>query len=364
MSDYTLQVTWNTKDALASGQALKAVSATELGNEFSAIAVASATKYDSADIASTAQAQALTLDTVLLTPNKLSDVFDSNAAILSDVVALSDPGADCVLGWDNSATAEIHYTLGTGLTTSGTELQLSMLGLEDLTDPNVDSIYIWDDSAGASKLGTLGSGLSITGTEVNVAAAAGGAGLTYSSGVLAVGAGSGLTVNANDVALTDVTKGAGQPLSLLSGTWDFDLTAVDNIEGSALAATDEFLVDDGGVVKAIAKQDMGLATQTAQTTQSLAAADMNTIMKFTGTATLTLDLNATTDLPTGVPVVLVMSHATQELTVTAAASVTLESIYHAGGEVAASDVVRAGGMAVLVQTETNKWQLSGDISTA
>ena len=89
---------------------------------------------------------------------------------------------------------------------------------------------------------------------------------------------------------------------------------------------------------------------------------MNSIMKFTGTATLTIQLNATTDLPIGVPVVLIMDHASQQLTVTADTSVTLESVNHPGGGSAASDTVLAGGMAVLVQTETDVWQLSGDIT--
>ena len=56
-----------------------------------------------------------------------------------------------------------------------------------------------------------------------------------------------------------------------------------------------------------------------------------------------------------------MDHATQQLTVQADTAVTLESLNHPGGTANASDVVLAGGMAVLVQTETDVWQLSGDI---
>ena len=48
--------------------------------------------------------------------------------------------------------------------------------------------------------------ISVAGEALSVAAAAAGAGLRYAAGVLAVGAGSGLTVNADDVALT--TPGA------------------------------------------------------------------------------------------------------------------------------------------------------------
>jgi hypothetical protein len=47
-----------------------------------------------------------------------------------------------------------------------------------------------------------GNGITVNANDVALASSAAGAGLTYSSGVLAVGAGNGITVNADDVALT------------------------------------------------------------------------------------------------------------------------------------------------------------------
>jgi hypothetical protein len=85
-------------------------------------------------------------------------------------------------------------------------------------------------------------------------------------------------------------------------------------------------------------------------------------MEFTVTSTLTLPINSGVDLPIGVPVVLNVKHATQVLTVTAAASVTLVSVNHPGGAAAASDTVNAGGTALLYKTATDVWALSGDIS--
>lgn len=41
------------------------------------------------------------------------------------------------------------------------------LGLTTLTDPNADSLLIWDDSASATVAATVGNGLSISGTTVN-----------------------------------------------------------------------------------------------------------------------------------------------------------------------------------------------------
>ena len=63
---------------------------------------------------------------------------------------------------------------GTGLTggtitTTGT-ISLSHLGFENLTDPNADRVAFWDDSAGSFSWLSMGTGLSITGTTLNVSA--------------------------------------------------------------------------------------------------------------------------------------------------------------------------------------------------
>lgn len=43
-------------------------------------------------------------------------------APIEDIAALTDPGADCLLMWDDSAGAYTHATLGTGLSFTGTTL--------------------------------------------------------------------------------------------------------------------------------------------------------------------------------------------------------------------------------------------------
>lgn len=169
MSDYSLQVTWSTKDALATGSQLKAISATELGNEFSAIATAIATKYDSDDLASEAVAEALTSNSKLITPLNLDQVFKDNDGVISDLQALTGQAADALYGWDNSAAAAIGFTLGTGLAFDTTTVKLSHLGIESLADPNADRILFWDDSAGATAWLTLSSDFSISGTTISLA---------------------------------------------------------------------------------------------------------------------------------------------------------------------------------------------------
>jgi len=251
------------------------------------------------------------------------------------------------------ASTATSVIAGTGLTGGGTlaaDRTLNVIGGDGIT-ANADDIAISATVAGTGM--THSSGV------LNVI---GGAGLVANADDMAVGGGNGITANANDVALTDAAASTTNPVDISSGTVSLDVEALTTIEGSALAATDTLYVEDGGVSKGIEVQALGLRVQTAQGTQTLAAADMNSIMEFTATSTLTLPVNSGVDLPVGVPIVLNVKHATQVLTVTAAASVTLVSTNHPAGGSAASDTVSAGGSAVLFKTAADVWALSGDIA--
>jgi len=330
MSDYSQITNFTAKDALSAGDAEKIILGSDVDAELSAISTAIATKYDSTDRASTVQAQALSSNTVLITPSTLNDVLTENGGMLGDIQALADPNADTVLGWDDSAGAVIGFTFTDGLAFGDGVITMEHLGIQDLEDAGADKILFWDDGAGATAW---------------------------------LAAGNGLEFSTTNLQITDVAVTSSNPVGLTSGAPVFDMSSLTTMEGNALAATDTFLVEDGGAPKEIAVQDMGLRSQTAQTTQTLAAADMNSIMEFTGTATLTLPLNATTALPIGTPVILNVKHATQVLTVTADTSVTLVSVFHPAGGSAASDTVTAGGTAILYKTAADVWCIAGDIST-
>ena len=63
----------------------------------------------------------------------------------------------------------VTIAAGTGLSGGGDisanrTINLDHLGIQNLTDPNADRIIFWDDSAGATDWLTVGSGLSLTGT--------------------------------------------------------------------------------------------------------------------------------------------------------------------------------------------------------
>lgn len=116
----------------------------------------------------------------------------------------------------------INVGQGVGLQVNADDVQLKHLGLEDLTAPAADRIFFFDFSANASKFleVSTASGINITGTTLALAAIpnasltnssvtfTAGAGLTGggsvalgASATLNIGAGIGITVNADDVAL-------------------------------------------------------------------------------------------------------------------------------------------------------------------
>lgn len=66
----------------------------------------------------------------------------------------------------------IHVASGLGVLGNPT-ISLQHLGLEALTDPGADRIFFWDESANAAKWLSLGTNLSITGTTLNAAGGSG-----------------------------------------------------------------------------------------------------------------------------------------------------------------------------------------------
>ncbi|GAJ10470.1 unnamed protein product, partial [marine sediment metagenome] len=84
---------------------------------------------------------------------------------------LSDPNVDRIVFWDDGAGVYTWLTANTGLAISGTDLNLSHLGLESLAAPGADRIFFWDHGELASKwLAPDGTTIEISGTTLQVLA--------------------------------------------------------------------------------------------------------------------------------------------------------------------------------------------------
>jgi len=142
-------------------------------------------------------------------------------------------------GLTSTGTRDITINVGqgTGIQVNADDVQLKHLGLETLTDPNADRIFFWDDSATTSQWleVSTASGINITGTTLQLASIpnsslanssvtyTAGAGLTGGgtvalggSATLNIGAGTGITVNTDDVQL----KNAGALTNNTVLKWD------------------------------------------------------------------------------------------------------------------------------------------------
>lgn len=166
MTNYTKNVDYAAKDALASADANKIIYGTELDAEFAEIQIAIATKYQSSDIATQAQAEAGASNAVLMTPLRVSQYLagaggGSGAGIVGDLLGLADPNADRIVFWDDSAGAGAFLAASTGLAISGTNLTVNTAEVDHNTLLNYDANRHFDHTAISI---TAGSGLTGGGT--------------------------------------------------------------------------------------------------------------------------------------------------------------------------------------------------------
>ena len=242
MSDYSQTTDFSAKDALTTGDPNKLIKGSEFDTEFAAISTAITSKYDSNDIASVAQAEAESSNATLITPSRLGSWSDANGGLVGDIQALTDPGADRLLFWDDSAGAAAFLTVSTGLAVSTTNLSLSHLGIESLSDPGADRILFWDDSAGATAWLSMAStsGLAVSGTALA---------LDFTS--------------ATEITMPNFSQSA-----------------------------DKFVVSDAGALKVLPYDEAGIKVATVTgTSDTLAAGDMNTFIEYTNASAVTVTLN-------------------------------------------------------------------------
>lgn len=409
------------KDSLSSGDADKVIVGSQFDTEFNAIVTAIASKLETSDFASQAQAEGLTLDTVLITPHTLNDVLVDNAGMAKDIQQLADPLADRLLFWDNSAKAAALLTVSTGLTLSGTTLTSNDSAI---VHDNLSGFVADEHVAHSGVTLTAGSGLTGGGTiaasrTFNVGAGTGitvnaddvaldtantrnvdhsaitftagngltGGGTLAANRSFAVGAGTGITVGATSISTDDsaivhdnlsgfvadehvahsgVTMTAGTGLTgggtiAASRTFNLDISGLTNMDISETAPTDSVLVNDGGTMKQLDIQDMGVRVVDASAgDQTFALGDANTVQYVDATTrTFTVPANATVAFPVGA-IIYVASIGAGEVTIDPASGVTLNSIVAQSST--ANRTVLAGGMAALIKMGADDWNIAGDIS--
>lgn len=200
--------------------------------------------------------------------------------------SLTDPNADRMMFWDDSAGALAWLTPSTGLAISGTNLSLSFLGLQTLTDPNADRVMFWDDSAGSLAWLSVSTGLSISGTTLTATVAAGSDNIGYLN----------VPQNAQTGNYVLVLADAGKHIyhSSAAGAGDTYTIPANASVAFAIGTMVMFVNQSASTVAiAITSDTMTLAGTTSTGTRTLAQNGVATAMKVSSTGWLIWGVNLT-----------------------------------------------------------------------
>ena len=158
----------------------------------------------------------------------------------------------------------VNIAAGTGLTgsintASGDHIQtiaLDHLGIEDLTDPNADRIMFWDDSASSVKFLEAGSNLTITGTTINatdtnddtITSIRQNNTGTYRTGNINLVNGNNIAITEGSAgtfnfAVTGITSDTGTPAILSNGTLNRTASSIRSDIGAGTMSS--FTITDG-----------------------------------------------------------------------------------------------------------------------
>ena len=356
MSDYTKVTDFTAKDSLPSGNANKVVVGAEFDTEFDAIEVAVNSKYDDTDdnvangiaaldgtgllssaviptatftaagggeIATAAEATTSTSQTTLLTPWHLNN----QAGVLSDLINLTDPGADRLLFWDESAdtTGQAGFlTVGTGLAITGTTIASDDAAIDHDALLN----FVADEHVAHSSV-------SIT-------------------------AGAGLTGGGTIAATRTIDVGsegfANNPVGTSGNNVIFNITSLSDIDVSGIQPDDPiYLYDNSGSHRRLQWRNIGVRI-VASATQTLDLNDANSLLWSASGAnfTITVPPNSSVAFPVGTQIGFLCQGAGNQ-TIAAGAGVTIFSLN-------SNLTVRPnGGGAYLVKVNTDSWSLVGDL---
>jgi hypothetical protein len=99
--------------------------------------------------------------------------ISSGTAVINDATMTVSAGNGLTGGGNFTANQSANSTVtlnvgaGTGIAVAADTVSLSHLGIQSLTDPNADRIMFWDDSAGAMAWLSAGTNVSISGTTIS-----------------------------------------------------------------------------------------------------------------------------------------------------------------------------------------------------
>jgi len=297
----------------------------------------------------------------------------AGAGIVADLAAKADPGADQVLGWDESANAAIGFTLTAPLAFNGTAIELTnaagiVTDLAALADPGADRFFGWDESADAAIAFSPVSGeLLFTTTTVGVGANI--PKLDASNVFLAVqnltlaGAGSPyitLGYSGATKAYLGVAHTAGA-VSAGAAAGDLILRAEAGglvFTGNAGASASLTLSSAGLVTTPNASASevgyKGVPQNSQSVDYTLVLADAGKHLYQSGSSkTFTIPANASVAFPIGTPIAFYTHNAACSI------AITSDTLILAGTGTTGTRTLATGGLATALKIAATTWVISG-----
>lgn len=341
MSDYTQSEDFSVKDSLATGNPEKVIKGADIDSELALIATAIATKYDTDNLASQAQAQAGTDNTALMTPLRTEQWSATwaaeNAGIVGDLHALSDPGADRLLMWDDSAGETV---LTAAIADSFLSANVPLIDAENVFTAGVNKF-----SASVVNLQLQDTGSSAD--EGIWALRASPATLQIGRTVSDAGAGAENAITISR-STTEITEVAFEGDSVTSNGSEI-LTEADEGSGNGIDA------DTVDGIEAAALRDATINGQNGNYTLVLGDSG-KTIFKGSGGAgeTITIPANGSVAFPTGTMVTFVNTGG-GDLSI----AITSDTMFLAGTSSTGTRTLSSPGVATALKITSTAWVISG-----
>lgn len=252
---------------------------------------------------------------------------------------------------EHVAHSAVNVNAGVGLSGGGNiassrTINLDLTTLGGVTPTTSDNILLYDTSAGGhaiASIAALNAALlhdSLNGFVANE---------HINHGSVSITAGNGLTGGGTIAASRTINVGAGAGISVAADSVALNIASLTNMDVTGFGQTDSVLINDGGTMKQMDREDMGVPLVLSSASQTFAAADLCTAQILTGSTGRTFTVPSA--LGVDGSFILVGSRDTATLTI-AGSGVTITS---ANG---LTDV-SAGGMALLYRVSSTEWMLSG-----
>lgn len=326
MSDYTQITFFAPKDALPSGNPSKLIKGVEVDPELSAIAAAIASKYDGTDIASDAEAAALSNNSKLVTPAKLAYALTNGAHGLAFAARTITAAGALTGGGDLSANRTIS---------------LDIPGLTTITDVagGSDVLVIYDTSVGAYRKVTVDNAFSgASGSVPNSRSVIAGSGLS-GGGSLAAD-----RTFALDGADTRNVNHSSVSISASTG-----LTG-----GGDITASRSLAVDRSSTTNTTAVGYLDVPDNQQSSSYGCVIGDRGKLMIATaGSVTFTIPANGSVAYPIGT--VLSFTNTGNACSI----AITTDTMYLAGTATTGTRSLAARGLATAVKIASTTWIISG-----